>query len=91
MDTVTYKNKNYPVRTFEVQHEHTGDKTTTYTIGVDSLWDAIMGENGDPVDEGGEIIDMEIYHYIPDEELSLDAEHICKNLLDIEMKFISEL
>lgn len=89
MDTITYKGKDYPIRTFEVQHEHSGDKTTIYTIGVDSLWDA-LNEDGE-VPESGEHVDDQIYHYIPDEELNLDAEFICSELLDIPMEFINEL
>lgn len=89
MDTIIYKGKEYPTRTFEVKYE--GEKHT-HTIATESLATAIGIDDdydGSLGDEE-ENIDQSIYFYVEDEVLLLDAKEICLEHLDIPMKFISE-
>lgn len=89
MDKVIYKQKKYPVRTFTITSEETGE--VTYTIAEDALFEAIS--KNDKHESDGSVenkIDNEIYFYVEDGKLELPAEEICKDCLDIEFKFISE-
>lgn len=89
MDSITYKGKEYPVRTFTTEFE--GD-VSTHMIATESLSTAIgIDENYDGnLDEEEEEIDQSIYYYVEDGVIEMDAEVICKDHLDVEMKFISE-
>lgn len=87
MNKITYKGKEYPIRTFKVLLE---GKKRIYTISVQSLWDAIE----DKWEDDGSIeqeIDNEIYFYVSDVEIDLSGKEICKDYLDIEMEFVEEL
>jgi len=89
MDTINYKGKEYPTRTFNVICE--GDERT-YTIATDSLAEAIgiNDEYDGTLGDEEENIDQSIYFYVEDEVINLDAEEICKDHLDVEMEFVSE-
>jgi hypothetical protein len=81
-DSITYDGKDYPVRVFEVVSLD-GQIEGTYMIAQECLLDA-MDDNGEDVDE-------EIYHYVEDEALFLSAEEICLKHLDMPFKLIEEI
>lgn len=86
---VHYKDYKYPTRTFVVEDEVIGGKRT-YTIATESLSEA-LGDAKEEWDTKENDIDSEIYFYVEDEVIGMDAEEICKKHLDIPMTFIEEL
>lgn len=86
MNTITFQGKEYPTRTFNVMFE--GEKHT-YTIATDSLYDA-LGDDKEKYGTEANEIDNEIYFYVEDEVIGLDATEICQDYLDEPMEFISE-
>jgi hypothetical protein len=86
MNKITYKGIDYPTRTFNVVIE--GDKRQ-YTIATESLSDA-MGDDKEVFGSEANEIDNEIYFYVEDEVLELDANEICNDHLDEPMEFVSE-
>jgi hypothetical protein len=89
MDCFNFKGKDYPVRTFTVTSPEFGEEQT-YMIGTDSLFEA-FGDEYEKEGTEAHNIDNEIYFYVEDEVIGLDAEIICKEHLDIEMKFVEEI
>jgi hypothetical protein len=86
MNTITFNGKEYPTRTFKVMFE--GSKHT-YKIATDSLYDALGDDKEIHGSEANEI-DNEIYFYVEDDVINLDAVEICQDCLDEPMEFISE-
>lgn len=88
-DSIKYKGKEYPVRTFTVNYE--GDEHV-HTIASESLAEAIgiNDEYEGTLGDAEEKIDQSIYYYVEDVVIGMDAEEICKDHLDIEMEFVSE-
>ena len=86
MNTVTFKGQEYPTRTFEVIIE--GDERTI-TIATESLSEA-MGDDKEVEDTEANDLDCEIYFYVLDNQIELDAEEICQHHLDEPMEFVSE-
>ena len=87
MDTIVYKGKEYPTRTFDVETEDGAEMTIT--IATESLSEAIVCSIA-VVDSIEESIDTQIYFYIDNGSFYLEPEDICLNLLDEEMTFINE-
>jgi len=90
METITFKGKKYPTRTFTMTSDETDE--VTYTIADQTLLDALsVNENAlnDFTSEERQI-DDQIYFYVCNGELELDAEEICKSRLDIKFEFIEE-
>jgi GTPase Era involved in 16S rRNA processing len=87
MDTVKFKDKSYPIRTFEVVYY--GDKRT-FIVSVESLSKA-MGEDKEKWNTEASRLDNEIYYYVKDDIIELPAKYICEHHLDVEMIFESEL
>lgn len=87
MDTIVYKGKEYPTRTFDVETEDGAEMTIT--IATESLSEAIE-DSINVVDSIEESIDTQIYFYIDNGSFYLEPEDICLNLLDEEMRFINE-
>jgi len=88
MNTITFQGQEYPTRTFNVIIE--GDEREI-TIATDSLFDALSAE--DKIFDCGTTerdIDNDIYFYVEDEVIGLDAAEICQDYLDEPMQFISE-
>lgn len=86
---ITYKEKEFPTRTFTMTSEETGE--VTYTIAEDALFEAISKDNKhEDFGSAEHKIDESIYFYVEDGKLELPAEEICKDCLDIEFEFISE-
>lgn len=91
MNTITYKGKEYPTRTFTVTSPEFGEEQT-YTIATNSLFDAISKDDKHEVYGTLEnAVDNKIYFYVEDEVIKLDAKEICANHLDIEMELIEEI
>ena len=86
MKTITFKGKEYPTRTFNVMFE--GDRHQ-YKIATDSLYFALGDDKEKHGSEANEI-DNEIYFYVEDEVIGIEASEICQDCLDEPMEFISE-
>ncbi len=89
MDTIKYKGKEYPTITFLVNSPEF-DEPQEVKISVISLNTAMDGRyeiNGTEEQD----IDDEIYFYVEDEEIRLDAKVICKSCLDIPMELIEDI
>ncbi len=89
MNTIKYNGKDYPVRTFTMFSEETGE--VTYTIADEELFDLISVDDkylswGTPE----HTVDEQIYFYVERGQLDLPSEEICKDCLDIEFTFIEE-
>lgn len=89
MNTIEYKGKKYPCRTFTMTSDETGE--VTHTIADQTLFDAISVDDkylnhGTPEHQ----VDEQIYFYVEEGQLELPAEEICKDCLDIEFQFIEE-
>lgn len=87
METIVYKGKEYPTRTFDVETEDGAEMTIT--IATEELSEAIE-HSIDIVDSIEETIDNQIYFYIQSDLIDLEAEEICQHQLDEEMTFINE-
>jgi hypothetical protein len=89
MNTIEYKGKQYPVRTFKVINPEFGEEQT-YTIGVESLSEAMGGKYEiDGTEE--QAIDETIYFYVEDANIVLTAKEIIENCLDVDMTLIEEI
>jgi hypothetical protein len=88
MNKITYKGIDYPTRTFNVVIGY-DDEPRQIIIATESLDEAI-GTDHEEVGSEAESVDDQIYFYVTDEVLELDAELICYKHLDEPMKFISE-
>ena len=84
MELINYMGKLYPTRTFNVVVE---GNQRQYKIATDSLYEAL---NKDVFGAEENKIDNQIYYYVEEGVIEMDAELICKDFLDVEMKFISE-
>ena len=91
MNTIEYKGKQYPVRTFKVSSPEIGGERT-YTIGTDSLYEAISvdGKNEEWDTEENDI-DSKIYYYMDDSFMAFSAEVIVTSCLDVPMTLIEEI
>ena len=89
METIEYKGKQYPTRLFIVDNPEFGENQTI-RIATDSLFEAFGGAY-EIWDSEEHKIDNEIYFYVEDEVIELPPLDICKNHLDIPMKFIEEI
>ena len=87
--TITYKGKHYPIRMFMVSSEEMGG-LQTIMISVQTLSDT-LGGNKEVHGTVEEEIDSTIYFFVEDDKFNLSAEDICKNHLDIPMRFMAEL
>lgn len=89
MDTIKYKGKEYPTRTFLVNSPEFGEPQEV-KISVESLSEAMDGkyEISGTEEEG---IDEEIYFYVKDEEIRLEANILVKECLDIPMELIDDI
>jgi len=86
MNTITYKGKEYPTRTFTVLFE---EEEHTYTVSVDSLFTA-FGDEWDIMGSEAQKVDNEIYFYVPDDVIDLSAFEICDKHLDEQMVLIKD-
>ena len=86
MDTIKFKGKEYPCRTFEMKGdcEEVSDSHLVALISVESLFEAMDWEGEDSE------LDNKIYYYVPDKEITLPAETICAECLDLPFKFVEE-
>jgi hypothetical protein len=89
MNTINFKGKEYPKRTFVVTSSEFAGKVT-YTIATESLYEA-LGETKEKWGTKENDIDNEIYFYVEDEVIGMNAKEICANHLDIEMRLIKEI
>ena len=87
MNKITFKGKEYPIRTFIVLFE---DEKHEYTIATESLSDA-MGDDKEEFGTEANEIDNEIYFYVEDEVIELGADEICNDHLDESMEFVKEI
>lgn len=85
---IEYKGVKYPTRALFVGGLHL-DEPQTHIIATESLSEA-LGENKEKIGTEENDIDCEIYFYVEDDVIGLDAEEICKNHLDTEFDFIEE-
>lgn len=84
MCTIKYKNKKYPIRTIEVKFDR-DDEPNTITISTASLHKALDGKYESY--EGEEYaIDCQIYYYVSDDEIGLDAKEIAEKHLDCPLE-----
>jgi len=90
MDTIKYKGKDYPTRTFLVKSPEFGDEPQEVKISVESLSEAMEGkyEENDTEEQG---IDEEIYFYVKDEEIYIQAEILVRECLDVPMELIDDI
>lgn len=88
MNKVTFRSKEYPVRTFEVIID---GEEETIVIATESLSEAMLNDDGDTYDNEGYNLDNEIYFYVSDEIINLDASKICEEHLDEPMEFVKEV
>ena len=89
MDTIKYKGKEYPTRTFLVNSPEFGEPQEV-KISVMSLSEAMEGKYEISGTEE-ESIDEEIYFYVNDEEIKFSAEEICETCLDMPMELIEDI
>ncbi len=89
MDNITYKGVEYPTRTLSVSIDGTEQDIT---IATESLQKALFTEKGYEGDlaELEENIDNQIYFYVEDAVIGLDANEICEKHLDVAMEFLEE-
>ena len=87
MNTILFKDKEYPKRTLLVKID--GVKYLI-TIATESLSDA-MGDEKEVFDTVANNIDNNIYFYILDELITLPPKELAENHLDTEITFIEEL
>jgi hypothetical protein len=85
MDFITYKDKQYPTKTFWVDID--GDEELI-TISVQSLSDAMGVANMETDGTDEQCIDSDIYFYVADELIYLDERVICAEHLDKPLEFI---
>lgn len=94
MNKITYKGKEYPIRTFRVQFPGT-NIIDAIIIATMELWDDIEEEFPDKLDnisEEAKTVDEQIYFYVEDEAmLKLPAAEICSSFLDDELIFLEEI
>lgn len=91
---IQYKDKNYPTRTFRVLRNDGSEYEYEYQIATESLSDALAldeDREGMSLEDKEHFIDNQIYFYVPDKVLLLDAHLICEKHLDEPMEFISEV
>lgn len=88
VDEVEFNGKSYPSRTFVVSCEDFEEQEIT--ISTQSLSDAMGDEKEEEGTEANDL-DCEIYFYVDDEVIGMDAETICKNHLDTKMTLIEEV
>lgn len=89
METITYKGKEYPTRTFLVNNPEIGEPQEI-TISVESLSVAMEGkyeENG--TEE--QAIDETIYFYVLDHQIEHHELRIVGEYLDVPMTLIEEI
>lgn len=97
MATITYKNKEYPTRTFMVLYdeEKETDKPHQITVSVESLSEELMKDTEDFTDYSGkhgaeaEAVDNQIYYYVIDSVINLSGKEVCENV--DEVRFVSEI
>ena len=97
MNTITYKRKQYPTRTFMINwvEESEGTSPHQITVSVESLSNELMKDTNDFENFDGEhgaeadTVDQQIYFYLPDEGFDDDAKTVCEQV--DEARFISEL
>ena len=89
MDTIKYKGKEYPTRTFLVNSPEFGEPQEV-KISVMSLSEAMEGKY-EISDSEEESIDEEIYFYVEDEQIHWTGEQICEACLDIPMELIEDI
>jgi len=89
MNTIEYKGKQYPTRTFKVSSPEFGGEQT-YTIGTDSLFEAFGDDYENHGTEANEV-DNKIYFYVEDIEIYYKAKRIVEECLDIPMELIEEI
>lgn len=85
MDYIEFRDKKYPIRTFDVRNVEQG-VGGVYTIAEEDLEEALM--EADDVEAMN--IDCGIYFYIPVGYINLSAEEICAKHLDMPFEFIEE-
>ena len=89
MNTIEYKGKEYPTRTFLVNSVEF-DEPKELTIGTISLYNAFNDEHENHYTEANNV-DCQIYYYVEDNLIGLSGKEICKHHLDIEMELIEEI
>ncbi len=82
---ITYKNIEYPTRTFLVKSKETGD--INIKIASFKLFDIISDDF--EKDEAQEV-DNQIYMYVSENELTLPAKELVETKLDVKFKIIKE-
>ena len=90
MDKITYKEIDYPIRTFRVVIDR---EEQSITIADELLKQAIEKDYPNFDDLNGEAADVDcgIYFYVEVGVLDLPAAMICEDCLDIEIKLIEEI
>lgn len=84
MSTIKYKGTKYPVRTIDVKFDR-DDEPNTIKIGTESLQEALDGKYEAMVGEEYDI-DCDIYYYVADDEIRLDAKEIVEKHLDAPLE-----
>jgi len=90
MEIITYQERDYPTRTFDVHLvEEDEDGIQTITI-ASSLLDEALGSDKFIDESEEQKIDDTIYFYVDAEFFDLDAETICLEHLDEPFVLITE-
>lgn len=90
METITYKGKDYPIRTFDAHlADEDENETQTIIIATSELSEAIS-DNMTLSGSEEEGIDKLIYFYVDVEAFELSADEICREHLDEPFVFIAE-
>lgn len=92
MESITYKGVEYPIRKFLMRYtDEPGENATNaeVIIAPQSLSE-IMGEQKDVVGSEEELIDIAIYQYVADDEITLPAEIIANELISGPFEFVNE-
>ena len=87
-NSIVYKGIEYPTRTFNVFIPDEGVEREI-TISTQSLSDAMGEDKEDDETEGGKI-DCDIYFYVEDRVIYMNASVICWEHLDTPITFLSE-
>jgi hypothetical protein len=92
INSITYKDKKYPLRTLVISLPEEADKHTDedhlheYLIASEDLFNA-FGEEMDDWDEAAHSIDQQVYYYVEPESFLLDGKEMAEDCLDEKFSF----
>lgn len=89
VDHIDYNGVKYPKRTLLVKLPEF-DEEQEITISTQSLSDA-MGNDKEVEETEANNLDCEIYFYVEDDVIGMDAEEICDNHLDEPIELVEEV